>query len=93
MISDHLPVGILLKNTSTTTNTYIRDTRNFTVENFLIDLQEKFQKINEKCDTAEAQCEPIIDIFHNTLNKHAPMRKFSKKEQKISQKPWLTKGK
>ena len=84
-ISDHLPVRILLnkcKNTGTTTNTYIRETRNFTVENFLIDLPEKFQKINEKCDTAETQCKQINDIFHDTLNKHALMRKLSKKEQK-----------
>ena len=36
------------------------------------------------------------DIFHKqfiqTLNKHAPIRYLSKKEMKVRQKPWLTKG-
>ena len=36
------------------------------------------------------------DIFHKqfiqTLNKHAPIRYLSKKEMKLRQKQWLTKG-
>ena len=34
----------------------------------------------------------LIAIFKNILNRHAPMRPMSKKEQRLCSKPWITPG-
>ena len=34
----------------------------------------------------------FLQIFSDTLNKHAPLRKRSRKEEKLYNKPWITKG-
>ena len=83
-IFDHLPVMLLLKNKThkiTSNNTLIRDTKYFISDEFLIDLYDNFenwQTVNQSVD--------------DTSSKHAPLRKKSRKEQKICVKPWITKG-
>ena len=51
-ISDHLPVLVLVKNTkpydSAPPTSLIRYTTNFTVENFLIDLEDKLSELEKK---------------------------------------------
>ena len=34
----------------------------------------------------------LIQTLTEVTNKHAPLRKTSRREMKISSKPWLTKG-
>ena len=46
--------------------------------------------IKEEC--IDNYTEKFIDIFHKTLNIHAPLRKQSRKETKLKNKPWLSKG-
>jgi len=72
------------------TNNYIRHLKNFSKEDFAADLYEQLVESPE--NQSDSQFENFINTFHSVLNKHAPMRKKSKKEQKLSEKPWLTKG-
>ena len=46
--------------------------------------------IKEEC--IDNYTEKFIDIFHKTLDIHAPLRKQSRKETKLKNKPWLSKG-
>ena len=34
----------------------------------------------------------LVTLFENVLNKHAPLKPFSKRQECIKSKPWLTKG-
>ena len=45
-----------------------------------------------KEDCIDIYNEMFIDIFHKTLNIHAPLPKQSRKETKLKNKPWLSKG-
>ena len=34
----------------------------------------------------------LMSIFKKTLYKHAPMRPMSRKEKRLNEKPWITRG-
>ena len=34
----------------------------------------------------------LTSFFENVLNKHAPLQKLSRKEKRLSEKPWISKG-
>ena len=34
----------------------------------------------------------LTSIFKKTLDKHAPMRPMSRKEKRLNEKPWITRG-
>ena len=96
-VSDHSPVMVCsdlsLPKSEKSTVTLIRDTKNFEVEKFL----DKFTKGMELLGDIKEECidnytAKFIDIFHKTLNIHAPLRKQSRKETKVKNKPWLFKG-
>ena len=50
----------------------------------LYDNFENWKAVNQSVDD---QFDNFIKIFDNTLSKHAPLRKKSRKEQKLSDKP------
>ena len=94
-ISDHLPVMLLLKNKThkiTSNNTLNTDTKYFISDEFLMDLYDNFENWQTVNQSVDDQFDNFIKIFDDTLSKHAPLRKKSTKEQKISVKPWITKG-
>ena len=89
-ISDHLPVMLLLKNKThkiTSNNTLIRDTKHFVSDEFLMDLYDNFKNWQTVNQSVDDQFNNFIKIFDDILSKHAPLRKKSRKEQKISDKP------
>ena len=95
-VSDHLPVmvysNLSLPKSEKSTVT-IRDTKNFEVEKFLDNLTEGMELLGDiKEECIDNYTEKFIDIFHETLNIHAPLRKQSRKETKLKNKPWLSKG-
>ena len=98
-MSDHLPAmacsNLSLPKSEKSTVTLIRDTKNFGLEKFLNKLTEGMElcllgDIKKEC--IDNYTEKFIDIFHKTLNIHAPLRKQSKKETKLKNKPWLSEG-
>ena len=96
-VSDHLPVmvcsNLSLPKSEKSTVTLIRDTKNFEVEKFLDNLTEGMELLGDiKEECIDNYTEKFIDIFHKTLNIHAPLRKQSRKETKLKNKPWLSEG-
>ena len=85
-VSDHLPVmvcsNLSLPMSEKSTVILICDTKNFDVEKFLDKLSEGMElssDIKEEC--IDNYTETFIDIFHKTLNIHAPLRKQSRKKK------------
>ena len=90
--SDHFPVSVLihnLKNKSTPAASMIRDYKFFKPEDFIIDLSEELDKVNFTLDLLSSRDDfaTFLQIFVNALNKHAPLRKKSRKEVKLGNKP------
>ena len=98
-ISDHLPVCALINNLKTRALSHtslMRNTKNFDTERFILDLEFKLYGINEitpsnRVDVNE-MFNKFVDIFSKTLEKHAPLKKASRKQLKLQQKPWITKA-
>ena len=104
-LCDHFPIKTRVKNakalkTSNAKSMYARNTRKFMLENFLSDLDNCLLKFEsyfndffvDKQPNANVLCDEFIDIFNRTLDKHAPLRKLTKRERKLKEKPWITKG-
>ena len=70
-----------------------RDTRNFILEKFLLDLQQAFDvhkfksRNNLLHHSVNQKFTAFIDIFQNTLHKYAPYRSVTRKEAKLAKKP------
>ena len=91
-VSDHLPVmvcsNLSLPKSEKSTVTLIRDTKNFEVEKFLDKLTEGMELLGDiKEECIDNYTEKFIDSFHETLNIHAPLKKQSRKETKLKNKP------
>ena len=96
-VSDHLPQFLIVNNMPKTMNKdhniFIRNMRGFNQGNFMAELQN----INwglldiERGDIDHSMGE-FLSIFNDLLNKHAPLKKATRKELERQQKPWITKG-
>ena len=92
-ISDHMPIVLLLSNIKHKTieqSIVVRDTKNFSTENFLIELSKNLNLFHDNY-TVDEQFERFLDIFNITSSKHAPLRRKSRKEKKNYSKPGITK--
>jgi len=77
-ISDHLPIMLLINSTkqkNVSSNNLIRDTQHFKKENFAIDLNTQINDLSISSTSIEEQFENLVNILHNVVNKHAPIRK------------------
>ena len=95
-ISDHLPIFFIAKNVKCFSNKrtkFIRSLKNFDSENFVIDLQNKLSTIGAEVKTNVNQdVANLTTMFNSVLDKHAPKRLMSRKEKRLSDKPWITRG-
>ena len=97
-VSDHLPqfliipsnIGALPKQH----NIFVRNMRKFSENDFITDLN-KLDWVH-LLDTGMGNLDRSFDTFLTTINtlldKHAPLKKANKKDLKLQQKPWITKG-
>ena len=69
--------------------------KSFKAEEFIIDLNCQLQSYcnihNQDTDVNE-DVSRITETFIKTLNSHAPLRPLSRRERKLNEKPWITKG-
>ena len=100
-ISDHLPICAIIKDIKArkvSRANFTRNTTNFVAENFLLDLESKIYDMNintrkpHNSLDVNALFDKFWDTFSSTLNKHAPLKKASRKQKKLQQKPWITKA-
>ena len=95
-LTDHMPIIVstnLKKLNQKPYMTYTRDTKNFDAESFQKDLRDNLSKIGNGCEEdGNSLMRNFINIFNDTLNNHAPLRKQTRKERKLRSKPWLTIG-
>ena len=96
-ISDHLPTFILIetkniKKVKSWKNTQRKNMNSIEMENFLIDLQNSF--LNWSCinSTVEEDFNRFNSTFKLIIDKHAPKSIITRKQKKLRQKPWITKG-
>jgi len=62
--------------------------KNFNLENFLIDLDEALSPWNFNTgSTVHNDFYEFIHIFQKIINKHAPLRKLSRREKQLQAKP------
>ena len=95
-ISDHMPVSILLhniKHQKTISTDFIKDMKAFDPDEFIIEISTKLNEfVVSDDDQPHRDFERFLQIFSDTMDKHAPLRKRSRKERKLLNKPWITKG-
>ena len=97
-ISDHLPRFITLENfkgsnlkRERVSITY-RDFRYFNIDSFKRALKEINWNFATENNDIDLNFETFFRLFNKTLDRNAPVKKSTKKEEKIKSKPWITKG-
>ena len=73
----------------------IRNMKYFDKEVFQTDLAHAYATLESLTNTSnngstQAAFKDFIQIFHNVINKNAPMKNLSRKEKHFRQKPWIT---
>ena len=69
----------------------IRDMKNFNLEKILRALENDLTAANlNSIDSAQDAFDKFEKVLHIVVNKFAPLKKASRKETKLSQKPWLS---
>ena len=95
-ISDHLPTFCLIKNNCQKIRAsdcvrMIRDVKHFNPEFFAEEMALNLQQLIYT-DDPDLAMKKFLQIIIDATNKHAPLRKLSRKEMKLKSKPWITKG-
>ena len=80
------------KPTNKTAKTTYRDYKNFDMESFKIDLQGIDWTFATQNNDVTLGFETFLQLFNITLDKQAPIKEFTKKEEKDKLQPWVTKG-
>ena len=92
-ISDHLPQFIILENFKGSNlkreriNTTYRDFRYFNIDSFKRDVQEINWNFATENNDIDKGFETFFRLFNKTLDRHAPIKKSTRKEEKIKSKP------
>ena len=81
------------KPTNKTAKTTYRDYKNFDMESFKIDLQGIDWNFATQNNDVNLGFEAFLRLFNTTLDKHATVKEFTKKEEKDKLKPWVIKSK
>ena len=94
-ISDHFPILATIQSSSSgnknpSKTCFIRDMKNFNSNDYLQELENKFRTINY--DNGNDSFDTFLNYLKCITDKHAPIRKLSRKERKIRKKPWMTSG-
>ena len=101
-VSDHFPTFVLIKNVEkkkvpASENSYYRSKTDFNINNFLSDLQEALTSLfGSEDDVDHSNLDVLFDRFlrtiKTTIDLHAPLRQYSRKQRRLRQKPLITKA-
>ena len=98
-ISDHYPIFCEVLGYAIPTNKKMhytfRDKSNFDADRYCTDLNDSI--FNFMLDSEEItetnfddSFEAFVSIIQHTIEKHAPLKRMSRKQKKIKRKPWIT---
>ena len=62
------------------------------MESFIIDLPDIDWTFATQNSDVNLGFEAFLRLFNATLDKHAPIKEFTKRKEKDKLKPWVTKG-
>ena len=101
-LSDHYPVMVSIsykmeKNKYCSNAKFTRDLSTFSVDSFNEDLLIKLDDFMLKIPTATAtninsMFEDFYSLITTTIENHAPLKKLTRKQTRLRNKPWITKG-
>ena len=93
-LSDHLPnitfINSHRKNFHSKEKILVRDTKNFVEENFLSDLEQNLNTNLQITNNANENWNEFLKLFTSEIDRHAPMKQLSRREQKLHYKPYIT---
>ena len=69
-----------------------RDNKNFSDDAFKAELSELDWPLVTKNSEVNLTFETLVRLVNRILDKHAPTKIIEKKENKITSKPWVTRG-
>ena len=97
-ISDHLPAILMLRNfqpTKLSFRTRKRSMTKFVLEDFLTEMNECLSVYFEGTKAqppVNASFKHFISVFKSVMDTNAPLKQMTRNEQKLANKPWITKG-
>ena len=94
-LTDHFPLTVKIHQKLTKKQNpikFVRSLKNFDKDKFCDDVEEAcIQNINSSQSINE-QIDILLHVIHTAMNQHMPLRKLSRKQTKLQEKPWLTSG-
>ena len=68
--------------------------KHFILEDFLTDLDNKLSTYSIKLSDEKDVNQDVLNLTSilKKIDKHAPMRPMSRKEKRLNEKPWITRG-
>ena len=96
-ISDHLPQFLIIEDLKQTPNKEIptisfRNYKNFSDDAFKDELRELDWSLVTENSEVNLGFNTFVRLVNRILDKHAPIKVIEKKENKITSKPWITRG-
>ena len=93
-LSDHLPIFVISEKASpqkVDSKRKVRKINGINAEHFIADVQSRLNsKLNfDQLTSVNLQLELLYETFHTVLEDHAPLINPSRKQQQLSEKPWM----
>ena len=96
-VSDHLSTFFIVpkfKCCLISNQRLIRCMKNFNLEDFLVDMKRNLSKIDFDSPNSNINNDVcnLITTIKSVFNKHVPLKVMTRKEKRLSEKPWITKA-
>ena len=102
-LSDHYPVSCTIKqfktfNKSLNNNVrYYRERKNFCPETFCNEMKSSLSQLKSDSlplhgENFNATFDSFVETVSRIINKHAPIKRLSRKQKTLAKKPWITNG-
>ena len=93
-LSDHLPIFVLIKlahvEKLNTKAQFKHDFSKYNAEEFMEETKEALNSMNINSDNPAAALDDAIGAIKKVLDECAPLKKMSRTQRRLNQKPWIT---
>ena len=101
-LTDHYPMSCSIKQfkslkSSSSDVHYYRDRKNFCPEMFCVELNNSLLQLISSnlllhCENFNETFDNFVRTTSRIINKHVPLKRLCRKQQKLAKKPWIPKG-